>query len=732
MAEFLHKFKKSNQQTITFQAPTGSGKTVMMAQFVHELATTPHLTDANLAFLWVSIGGSTDDDLTAQSKDKFVSYYDGASVVSPSDLTSLSRDKFLEENEILFFNWAKIKTSTSVGRKLRREGETEVTWDGMIARTKAQERNIVLIMDEAHREADSKLAKEIVDDIAPKIIIRITATHKEDAANIDVDVRRDDVVNEGLIKASIKTQTREEFKAKGNEDLDRYVLQLALNKREELKQLYVKQGIKVNPLLIVQLPNDESQSQEQESQKDIVLGYLAAKGVHKNKIAVWLSGEKKNLENITLNESETDVLLFKYAPSVGWDCPRAQVLLMYRESKNPTFQVQLFGRVLRMPEGQKYADEALNHSYLYTTFDKSQIIESYQGQGGSGNQAEIFYASIKAGIKPLQVETFISQKIEAVGLGMSFQKFFIDTIAGEIKNKKQLEDRKFFNTTNLNLNLIAGEKIIYIDAFIKDLQKRMDLSMPMSYYDVVKLYKKLCIEVLLRQEEEGKFGDIARSWDLLMASLNVFFEDKIKVGNTEKIYRGVTNDLLQGANSMLLPIINKALVAYKPIREAELREQEQRITPEPETATIAIPRARVGYSAKHKELIVSKCAMDTCYVLDNQNERSFIEFLEGNEHVVWWYKNGDNGSENFSVKREDERLFFPDWFIKTKKGVWVVDTKSGFTAQPDEVAIRARALHRWLADNPKYNGGITKSVAGVWQIATAPTFKSWQPLDLSS
>jgi Cdc6-like AAA superfamily ATPase len=74
--EFLHKWKKESSQTIRFQAPTGSGKTVMMAQFVKELVNDPRLTEANLAFLWVSIGGSKDGDLASQSKKKFIEYYD--------------------------------------------------------------------------------------------------------------------------------------------------------------------------------------------------------------------------------------------------------------------------------------------------------------------------------------------------------------------------------------------------------------------------------------------------------------------------------------------------------------------------------------------------------------------------------------------------------------------------------------------------------------------------------
>jgi type I site-specific restriction-modification system R (restriction) subunit len=176
--EFLHKWKKESKQTIRFQAPTGSGKTVMMAQFVKELVNDPRLTEANLGFLWVSIGGSKDGDLASQSKKKFIEYYDGNVAIDITGLDDLDRDKVLEQNEILFFNWSKIKTANKDGRKLRRDGETEITWDGMLERTKLEDRNIVLIIDEAHRETGTLLADEEVKLIDPRIILKVTATKR--------------------------------------------------------------------------------------------------------------------------------------------------------------------------------------------------------------------------------------------------------------------------------------------------------------------------------------------------------------------------------------------------------------------------------------------------------------------------------------------------------------------------------------------------------------------------
>ena len=728
--EFLYKWKKESRQTIRFQAPTGSGKTVMMAQFVKELVNDPRLTEANLAFLWVSIGGSKDGDLASQSKKKFIEYYDGNTAIEITDLDDLDRDKVLEQNEILFFNWSKIKTANKDGRKLRREGETEITWDGMLERTKLEDRNIVLIIDEAHRESGSLLADKEIKLIDPRIVLEVTATH--DSKDVDVNVEYEEVVNAGLIKEGILSQTQEDFKDKGDQDLDRYVLDLALKKRKELQNIYDENGIDVNPLLMIQLPNDEKKNQEELKQKDIVLGYLREQKVDENKIAVWLTGKDKtdNLVNITKNNNDVEVLLFKQAPATGWDCPRAQVMLMYRETKSPVFQVQLLGRILRMPEAKKYLNSTLNHSYLYTTYTKNEIIESYKNFEGIGpNETKIYDSIIKDGIGQIELETFISQRTSYNDLGKTFQGTFLGVAKKYFKNKKDLEKSGFYFNNHLDLNLIVDQKITDYDNFIKNLKKSKDFGQEMSLTDVEKLYKKLCIEILLKQEKESKYGGIARSYGILKSSLNVFFEDVLKVGEKKEYYQYIVNDLMKGANSVLIPVINKALLEYKEIRKEEEKEKEKR---KHETKMVKIPLSKIKYSSIFEKIKSKKCAMQPCYIeKNNQNEKDFVKYLEGNNSVVWWYKNGNQGSDYFSVKREDGRLFFPDWFVKTQKDIWIVDTKSGFTATGDGAKIRARALEKWLAEHKEFKGCLVKpGSAGIWKIAKNADLTKWSNLEL--
>ena len=718
----LHKWDRDTRQDIKFQSPTGSGKTVMMAQFVRDFVNAPELLNVDFAFLWVSIGGSSDGDLASQSRNKFNEYYGGASEVEVTGLDSLSREKVLNQNEILFFNWSKIKARNKEGRKLRRESEQEITWDGMIQRTKTENRSIILIIDEAHTSSSTSLAEEEIRLIDPKIVMHITATHR-DQSNIDVNISHEDVVRAGLIKESIKSQTREDFtdRKRPVKDLDEHVLKLAIKKRAEIAGLYAKEGIDINPLLMIQLPNDDHANQEEETKKSIVFKSLKDMRIHENTIAIWLDNEKVNLENITINNNGVNILLFKQAPATGWDCPRAQILLMYRETKDPIFQVQVLGRVLRMPEGKHYTRSKLNSSYLYTTYTKNEIIESYDNYQGE-NQAAIHHAFIKEGIDQIPLKTFVSQRTSYNDLGKTFQFTFID-VANKTLNKKKTYQSFLDLGGEVDLDLVVDQEIRDYDKFIQEIKEADSFGEKMSRNDVEKLYKKLCIEILHKQEKETKFKNIARSYGKLKSAINVWFESYVGIKDKKKYYPFVVNDLNRGANSILLPVINKALEKYVSVRTKEEEEKDKRKTSKKD---ISIPLSSVSYTSIYEEVESEKCALSPCYInKSNQNEMDFITYLEGNESVKWWYKNGDNGSEHFSIKRSDGRLFYPDWFIKTKDDIWIIDTKGGFTAEGEQAQIRAQALERWLKENEKFKGGLVKKENGVWKIAQDTTLKKW-------
>lgn len=123
-----------------------------------------------------------------------------------------------------------------------------------------------------------------------------------------------------------------------NSSLNQHLIHLALQKREELAEAYRKLGVNINPLLLIQLPNDgsEKMTDEDESVRKEVVEYLdLIKGIStaNGKLAVWLSAEKANLDGIERFDNPTEVLLFKQAIAMGWDCPAQRFCLFSAKLK---------------------------------------------------------------------------------------------------------------------------------------------------------------------------------------------------------------------------------------------------------------------------------------------------------------------------------------------------------------------------------------------------------------
>jgi len=741
----LWKLPQSNIPLV-FKSPTGSGKTIMLAQFLRDIVSDPRFAGNDVAFVWFSFS----EDSYEQSKKKLFEYYGGASELDLIDLNDLSREK-LRQNDVFFINWQKIKGKSKESRKLRRENEQGLTFDNFISETHEAGRKIVVIIDEEHIGSDTELALEVVDGlIKPKITIRVSATPKYIPSRAEtggyVEVKRSDVVEAGLIKEKIVFQTEEDLKQKAVKKLDQdeMLLELAYAKRQELIDLYKKLGVEVNPLVLIQLPNDDQASKETSdtTKQAIVLEYLKRKGVKSDEIAVWLSKEKENLEDLEKHNSPVSFLLFKQAAATGWDCPRASVLVMFREIKNPTFAIQTVGRILRMPFGTHFAHPELNIGYLYTNYKRNEVLAEY-AKSKTENRPAINGSYRKKNVEPLKLESVFMTRADYNDLGDTFQMTF-----------KQVADKKL-DIKKLNLKpkvtngLIVGVEIDDYDNFTKELfEEGGSYDEEMSRHDLERLYNLLCFKTIAKQTDENRKFAPERSWGKLKTALNIYLMEKLKVSRTDA-YKIIVNDLVSEAGA-LAPVIGDALLAYRPIREQEVNKKAARAK---RVEHIEVPREALFFTDLYEELPVKKSAMEPFWFEKTQaglfggidNERKFIDFLESpkNKSVVWWHKNGDTGSEHFSISyynpdENKEKLFYPDWIIKTKSDVLIIDTKAGITADSNDTKYKAEALHAWLKGKKGFDGGIAVlDGPNGWKInrnakySHDSSLKGWDVLDLS-
>src|SRR3989338_10437754 len=289
---------------VIFQAPTGSGKTVMVSELLKELVKTDK-GNKNFSFVWVSVRM-----LHEQSKEKLQKYYEDDRLIKCSYFEDLE-DRKIDENEILFINWHSInKKDINI---YVRDNEQDNNLNNIIQNTKEEGREIILIIDESHHTASSEKSKELIEVISPKVIIEVSATpHIKENIGGWVKVNLNDVKAEEMIKSEIAVNPEFLDMKIGSKSSDELVIGQALKKREELVKLYDKEGANINPLVLIQLPDQKGNLI---NKKDDVLRILKDKfkiTEQNGKLAVWLSEEKtETLVNVEKNENEVEVLVFK-------------------------------------------------------------------------------------------------------------------------------------------------------------------------------------------------------------------------------------------------------------------------------------------------------------------------------------------------------------------------------------------------------------------------------------
>lgn len=770
---FLRLWKKQNRQlSLVFKSPTGSGKTLTIAHFIKGLNHLPQWK-MDKAFVWITFS----DDLAMQSRDKFKEYFENNLENTLLTVEDINRGK-LFENDILFLNWQKVVQDNATTRKLklrkpkdeRFKKESGSYFEDVIMETKKNEREVILFIDEAHTHKATELAQDIINLIDPKIIVHITATPddkdiaKAATLNSFVQVDREKVVEEGLIKEKILVQTEEDLNKHKGKDLDEVLLTLGMEKRRDLLKEYQALGKDINPLMLIQLPNDDNEliAKGDKTKEEIVTQFLTAKGIKKQQVARWFSGsDKENLDYITDNDSKIDYLLFKQAAGTGWDCPRASVLVMFREIKKETFYTQTVGRILRMAEPQAKEDYKNNPNlrtgYLYTNYKRNQVELPDIEKNKIPNQ----HAYRKNGIKNVDLQSAYISRVDYGDIPASskFQESFSKSmneyfgitrndLMGKAENK--LEKAGVDLNNKLTNSIIANAKFEDFEQMAYEFNKKgVDIELEMSTNDVEKTFNYFCLALLKEQTDElAKYTNVARAWGVLKSAIRVWFS-LVLSRDSNYYYRVFVKDIQKGAGSKFRPAITKALIDFKPTAQTILKERKNR-QEKAEAPTFEIGE-RYDFTSDYEEVSQKLCALDKCFMLRDytgkDNELNFIKYLESKgKKIDWWFKNGNQGKEYFAIKYfnnndDKEALFYPDFIIRFKSGkIGIFDPKSGNTAEDKETADKSKALALTLKKLGKnYVGGIAVFENGVWNYNGSEKYnyqkgkmsqdKNWLPME---
>lgn len=663
--ELLKKAKRllgyAGEKKLVFKAPTGSGKTIMMAEFLKQLVDDREIRQT-LALIWTA-----PRQLHIQSRAKLENYFEESRALKCSYFEDLD-DRKIGENEILFFNWESINRADNV---YIRDNEQDFNLSKVLEGTKEEGREIILVIDEAHHHAKSDISKDLIKMMGPKLTIEVSATPKmenpDELVNVPLEkvkvegmIKKAVVLNEGFINLLKKGKIKSELSG-GSEEL---VIDAALKKREELLKVFWKENVNINPLILVQLPNRIGQLED--TMKNRVIRILKDKyriSKENGKLAIWLSGEHVNKEDVEKNDSEVEMLIFKQAIALGWDCPRAQILALFRFWKSLTFSIQTVGRIMRMPEPAKghYKDDILNYGYVYTNLDNIEIKEDI-----ARDYITIYTSNRGTDYRSINLLSSYSKRHrEKTRLSPLFiERFLEETKKYKLKKRIDIKARK------LNMRLIADWKAEDIDV-LAGTRIVADKKLTMSSFDLQRLFD------FFVRENLTPFYPEDRSVGRVKESIYRFFEKELKMKydeEQEEIVRIVLNDKNV---QHFINVIDRAKTEY----------QKEVIKREPEIVYVKNwnPPESLTLGEDYKEEKRKKSIMQPFYSKDGwRTEKAFIEFLERSNNIEWWFKNGERDATFFAVpyKNKKWKAFYIDFIVKLKNGgIGLFDTKSGLTLQ---------------------------------------------------
>jgi len=701
-----------SKRTLVFKAPTGSGKTYMMSQYIGQLID--ELKDEDVCFLWVSIGKG---GLHKQSYNSLKKIFDGFPACYLLEEEFSGARRRIDKNEVVVVNWEKLVNKdkkTGEWKNILMKDKETTNFRELVKNTKEERTKIIMIIDESHASAKAERAVELRDLINADLTIEMSATPvlREGQYNEKVEVDSSSVIDEGMIKKEIIVND-------GIDEIDddditsqELIMEAAFNKRRQLKKQMEEAGNDINPLCLIQIPT----GQDGEDKKDFIEGFLAEKNItiDNGKLAVWLSEEKVNLEILENNVSDVEFVIFKQAIDTGWDCPRAQILVRFREVRSETFELQTIGRILRMPEAKHYNNDQLNKAFIYTNIKPDHL--DFRGSEISiKNAIKSIHVKRSDIYKPIKLKSYYRNRVDFGDLTMSFYDVLADVFCDGFGIKKDKFDFGF------------------ADKNIKKLKAKIDIE-NLGNKDELILNKQLDVKLFDHLPEEEIMVDKNFQANLSEEDKERAFENLIKINlngfafkrsittfygalfSWFKKYLGITrldggaiyiqNIILNNAD-VFGELFDKAVSEYKPIKDEEIKKRIKEIEEWDEKWEIAENRNYNPevYKPKDFSLSLYRRPIDgkTYLNFDSEIEEKFVKYLEKNKNkILWWWQNGnEHMALNFGIKYNTKSTFQPDFLVMFKNGkLGIYDTKaSGF--QEDDNKLKAEALQKYIKEENK-------------------------------
>ena len=641
------------RRDIILKSPTGSGKTIILTHFMDEYVKSRGKT----VFVWLTPGKG---NLEEQSKRKMDAYIRNAQTKLLDDVIK----RGFAENDACFINWEKL---TKKDNSAFKEGDYG-SFPERIDQAINDGLTFKIIIDESHANFTEK-SDAVVRLFKTDKIIRCSATPLVDKRAKLIEIAEEDVIAEGLIKKLLVIN--DNFpQVIETENHTEYLLEKALAKQRRLRRAFIERGADVNPLIVVQIPNDS------DALLETVERFFENNGISYDTgtLAVWLSEKHINLENIDKINAEPIAVIIKQAIATGWDCPRAHILVK-RENMEETFEVQTIGRIRRMPEAKHYNDDLLDSCYIYT-FDRKFTQGVKASLGKAALDAKTLFVknahkSVSLVKEQRKTVTDLRDSRKALSAIAEYVRTEYGLTGDKKSNRTKLQSGGFVFSDSIVKYTLSGKAVVLEELSESDRLNAIEVKEPINTHDHGREYHRRVSKIGL---------EIGMEYSRVNAIICKLFGDKF--GYSDKVCALSPRELYAFA-------INNSDALRRTFREAlaaDLAQQSMSVAAISEKPFNIPHSVMFTYDSANKVQTESAKNVYQGYLLSaeprSSSEKKFERFCEKCAAVDWVYKNGEKGDEYLSIVYSDnagrQKLFYPDYVLSVNGEIWIIETKGGF------------------------------------------------------
>lgn len=395
-------------QVVSLQAPTGSGKTIIMSALIEDIffGSEQFTEQQDAIFVWLS----DSPQLNEQSKQKIELKADKIRIGQCVVISDESFDmEILEDGHIYFLNTQKLGKASNLSR--HSDTRQHTIWETIENTARLKSDRLYFIIDEAHRGMQGHQAgtattimqrfiKGCPDpQLSPlPVIIGMSATAERFDALVGkgtnstlhkVTVSPAQVRQSGLLKDRIVITYPED----PTKHSDMAVLQAATDEWQDkckhwYQYTYEQHYTNVNPVFVIQVCAGSGKKISDTDLNDVIAKIEERIGdtfrehevVHTFGSTGTLTIHGLNVPHVEPSEITEDrrirVVLFKENLSTGWDCPRAETMMSFRRAEDATYIAQLLGRMVRTPlQCHVVVDDSLNDVRLFLPYFNRDTVQ---------------------------------------------------------------------------------------------------------------------------------------------------------------------------------------------------------------------------------------------------------------------------------------------------------------------------------------------------------------------